>query len=415
MIVSMDFQEKKMLSARVYVCIATEEPMPNILAAMQLKPEKAYIVCSGHRKIIEKAGRLAEVMKYFGIEAVLIHGMPSSGYDGIRGFLEKQMEAICSSNPDGNFSFNITGGTKLMSLALGRVADTVPNASVYYVDTAAGQIECLKPEQTPAQPLDNNLLPARAILMLHGFVPENIESEQPDWIRAAQDRSQMTQLMGDNMGKGGIFSFVNLMNRCYFELHETQKPHSKNVLNLGKVFRCERELSDLLRRLFEMAARHELMEFEPETREFRFLSEDAVKYFGGRWLEEYMWLKVKNDPTLEVAAGVSGRWFSQTEADGQQVIMDGSNTHNEIDLLVIRNNIVHIVECKTGAYTRANRSKETLEEIATLKQHTGGRLAKGYLATLKDLTPSELERARQLDVQVFEANEIKELISILRH
>lgn len=390
--------EATMTQPLVYICIATGEPMPNCLPAMQFRPDISYIVCSGSEDITEKADRMKAVLDYSGIPAVLIHDLPSSGYRQIHAFLFREIAGIRARHPDARLLVNITGGTKLMSLALHSLTITMPDTLIHYMDTAARRIEYLAPSDKAPEPLADNLLSARAILLLHGFNPIGITSEDDAWTAGAKKRGELTQLLGDNLGKGGIYTFINAMNRGYGRLCEEKDKQRSAALPLTIWLDFGGNLFDLVERCFAMAAKHGLLDFNPSLKKFRFLSEEAAYYLGGLWLEEFLWLKLKNDPELEVVVGVKGLWmpYLKHHPSGDPE----NNIHNEMDVLVIRQNIVHVVECKTGSFTRKNRSKETLEELSTLTKNSGGRLAKGYLATLHDLSQAELARAEQLNVGV---------------
>lgn len=243
-------------------------------------------------------------------------------------------------------------------------------------------------------------------------MPQHIASEDEQWVTTAKKRAKMSQLAGNNLGKNGIRHFVGAMNNGYFQVCNDVNAYSTLSFNLNQDLPCKGEPIDISLRCFQMAQEHGLIRLADNRQSFRFLTDEAACYLGGLWLEEYLWLSLKNCSELDVSASVKGYWMTLNK---NTAIQDISNTtHNEMDTVVIKNNIAHLIECKTGGYSRKNRSKETLEEIATLTSHMGGRLAKGYLVTLHDLTLAEKARAEQLNVQVFAAEKINDLIKLLR-
>ncbi len=112
--------------------IVSEETMPNLLAAMAIKPERIVHLCTssmaGTSAALERAYGQAQVKTV--VDTCMIGGNPDivEMSDSVRKAIAKH----------GNPVVNLTGGTKLMSIGA-YVAATRAGTTSLYVDTAAGR------------------------------------------------------------------------------------------------------------------------------------------------------------------------------------------------------------------------------------------------------------------------------------
>lgn len=97
-------------------------------------------------------------------------------------------------------------------------------------------------------------------------------------------------------------------------------------------------------------------------------------YIGGKWLEEFIFLKLLDLNFSDVRIGVKVRWY------GKDVI-------NEIDVMATKKNRLHLFSCKTGKNTK--EILKHLYELEELTERIGGDFGKSYLVITENLFTPE--------------------------
>lgn len=125
----------------------------------------------------------------------------------------------------------------------------------------------------------------------------------------------------------------------------------------------------------------------------QFSSTDARFFANGGWLEEYVYgtlLSLKKDiPTLQdIAQGVE---IARQVGKG--------NVNNELDVLALANNKLHLIECKTKKF-QPGEGNNVVYKLDSLAELLGGMDARALLVSYKGIRPSEKLRAKELDITV---------------
>jgi hypothetical protein len=101
-------------------------------------------------------------------------------------------------------------------------------------------------------------------------------------------------------------------------------------------------------------------------------------YIGGKWLEEFTFLKLLNSNFFDVRIGVKVKWYGET-------------IQNEIDVMATKKNRLYLFSCKTGKNTR--EILKHLYELEELTERIGGDFGKSYLVITENLyTPKPPEK-----------------------
>lgn len=105
------------------------------------------------------------------------------------------------------------------------------------------------------------------------------------------------------------------------------------------------------------------------------------KYFSGEWFEEYCYSRIKREKSLS----------DDCIAKSSKIYRDNVLNDNEIDLMFIENNTLHVCECKSSMNT--TMLDYYLYKLSAIAKDYGFR-PKSYLLTLKDIkscyTPVQL-------------------------
>lgn len=110
------------------ICLIGEQPIPNLLPILYLKPQQAVLVHTNNEKSKKTAQRLQNLCVQKGIAAELLNVGDAYRLES----LYDQLREKISGEPQTEWCFNLTGGTKLMPLAAVQAAADFNLPCVYY-------------------------------------------------------------------------------------------------------------------------------------------------------------------------------------------------------------------------------------------------------------------------------------------
>ena len=110
------------------VCLIGEQPIPNLLPILHLKPQQVLLVHTGNELSSKAARRLQKLCAQKQIAAELLNVGDAYRLES----LYDQLREKISGEPQTEWCFNLTGGTKLMSLAAAQAAADFNLPCVYY-------------------------------------------------------------------------------------------------------------------------------------------------------------------------------------------------------------------------------------------------------------------------------------------
>ncbi len=110
------------------VCLIGEQPIPNLLPILHLRPGRVLLVHTQNEGSQKAAARLKKLCAAKGIPADLVNVGDAYRIESIS---RKLGEKIASQDGEG-WCFNLTGGTKLMSLAAFQLAAEMKMPCVYF-------------------------------------------------------------------------------------------------------------------------------------------------------------------------------------------------------------------------------------------------------------------------------------------
>ncbi len=126
-----------------------------------------------------------------------------------------------------------------------------------------------------------------------------------------------------------------------------------------------------------------------------FSSEEARFYLNGGWLEALVFSEIskikRENPILQ-------------DAQQSLVVRQSANnnvTCNELDVIALANNKLHIIECKTKHFKQGN-GNDVVYKIDSLADALGGLQARGAIVTFHQINQSTRDRAKLLSIRIFE-------------
>jgi hypothetical protein len=372
------------MSEQIHLCILSGQALPNLLPLCLHRPQRIALAVSGdmHKSVQPMIATLLKVGLITRAEDVIsLPDMPDHDYSAMLAWARQQISLIRQILPDHHLTLNATGGTKLMSQALSIACQEHPEyTSVLYCDTSHDSIEWLAPHIERA-PLPDGLLDSASILKANGIERDEALSDDDYWRADVVARAELTRWLAGNAA-GGLRGFIPVLNNLLYEVTAEQLPISRSFKQLfsNPVWR------EALRRL-EAEGLLQLAEPISNTETPGIVVKDAhaLRYLTGIWLEEYLWLCLRD-------AGLKDVHCSQKISD--HLDSQSDEKLNELDVVVGHRNRVLVIECKTADLTRAGAYNRMLDKLDSLGKRAGGLLTQCWLVAVRWPHHSEAQQNR---------------------
>lgn len=370
------------MSAPILLCFATGQNLANLIPALQLRPETVWILTTPAMQA------QAQVLRKL-LERHQISSQIEAFADDDITTLQTESLRIAEKLDGQPVIFNATGGTKQMAFIMADNALQVLGPEVQgviYADTQHQRIDWLRPAARGSDPMDN-LLTLEDILGAQGYRLGEVKSRQPEWIAKVEARSQMTRELGEKVDKlGGLFGALNGLAQK--ALRDPARPQYHQEFDYAP----SQQYADILRQ----ANKYQLLKWDGDIA-IEFSGEDAARYFGGGWIEEYLFFKLRGNHPRDFVISA-------------EIIAPDGKTSNEMDALVVHRNRLLAIECKTSRFGRdVGKDADIMYKIDSLAQRAGGLMHKGMLLSARPLDEVSAARAREHGIEVLAGPHLKKL------
>jgi len=374
----------------LHLMIATGQNLANLIPALQCRAAEAWVLRTPAMRA--SAAHLSDALKAHGIKVT-----PIDFADDDVTRLHEQAQQLARRIGQRAVVVNLTGGTKLMTLALVQTlaADlqTAPGAAqphLVYCDTQHRRLDWLAPQ--PRSESMQPVLKVNDVLLAQGYRRQGGSggAEAAEWQRHADERAKLTRWLGDKAQDIG--RFLGALNAL-----------ARRALPEGAAFAPEQQLefppggeaAKVLRRADEAG----LLSWKGGS-EVVFHDRDAAEYLGGGWVEEYAGYKLSG-------VRANGGWTPRLRIEHVD-----SKATNELDGVLVHDNRLLLVECK-AARTDAGIA-DWIYKASQLARSVGGQLARPLLLSARSIGDEHRQRAREYGVDVLAAGELHELPAYLR-
>lgn len=364
---------------KTHVCLVSAQAAANVLPALdpKLKPEKVILVVSA--KMRRQADHLASVLKNNGIVVEQFPLEDEHNYEQN----ENALLELASRLELDEVSLNITGGTKLMSVAAQAVA-SASDWPMFYVDADTDRVSWLHPKGIASHTLTEQLR-LRHYLQGYGFKLV----DKPQRSQATPHQQTLTDTLLRQIGSlEGPLSTLNwLAQQAEIKRRLVTDLDNHQQSNLG--------LEALLRNFSDAGS------LTVKNNQIHFASEADRDFVKGGWLELCV---------MQSIHALTGRLGIRDKAVGLEVV-DESGVMNELDLAFMARNRLFVIECKTARMDRpeAPKANDTLFKLAENCRRLGGVGAKGMLISYRSLRDPERNLARALNIEVVCGTDINRL------
>ena len=365
----------------VHVCLVSKQPLPNLIPILVSDPKPKEVILLVSHEMNERAGWLETVLKTYHIHVSKVSIADS--YD--KEALENQMLdlKLFENYTSQNILMNITGGTKLMAISAYSVFSANDSVCAYFVERSnelvyldqAGQKFVLEPK-----------LKIKDILLAHGYELVGKPLQQ-----LPMNKPHLTR----ELVQGDFGSAISAINGVISDKKLTADFPEKGD-------------KERIKTVLDKFEREGLLQYD--LQQITFTDKAALKYVHGGWLEEHVLSAVKDIKGLQDYA--LGGEIIKLGATASKQKQDGK-ADNELDVIVLMNNILHIIECKTVNYTSLFNKGEGNNVIYRLQafqeQELGGLKTKVALVSYRDLDEPTKKRAKDNQIPCYESRNIVNL------
>lgn len=379
------------MTPTLHLCIATGQNLANLIPALQCGAQEVWILQTPEMRV--RAGFLADALK---ARSITVQRIEFADDDVTT--LHAQAEAVAERLDRRAVTINLTGGTKLMTLALTDTlapqlatgsAATQPH--LVYTDTRHRRLDWLRP--VPRSEPMTDVLCINDVLLAQGFRRQAASggAEAAEWQRAADERKTLTRRLGEQAGAlARFYGVLNaLAHRALNEPAGPWRPQQEFEFTPGGAS------ADLLRAVNNSGLAH----WDEQTM-LVLRDRDAAQYLGGGWVEEFAGLKISGMRPTD--------WAPRLRVEST----DG-RTPNELDAAVVHGNRLLLVECK-AAVARDNDVADWIYKASQLARQVGGQMAKPLLLSARAIGDAHRQRAREYGVDILAAAELASLPDYLR-
>jgi hypothetical protein len=363
-----------------HVCLVSGQPTPNLLPVLdkQFAPAGKRVILLVSPEMREKASGLEAVFKKHGIRTERI--AVENSYD----FTAIQQELFaCLDRPENkNAILNVTGGTKIMTLAA-HSAFAMYRLPMFYVKESDNSLIVMPNSDAGGAVRTEHLTGALCLedyLLAHGY---------------------------DTASSGGRPGFAPDFAKELVNAPDKYEPgvSSLNWYAMGKYkdmlrFPIDPHDAASMRNLLDLCARHSLAHLRDGFVEFA--DDEARDHVCGGWLETYAYA---------VADGISR---DKIQAKARNLTIKNKGGDNELDVVFLAKNRLHVLECKSGRL-ETEKGADALYKLKTLMNRTGLQ-TKAMLVTYHNLDKPDRQnrkphkkRAADFGIKVVERGDLRNL------
>jgi len=363
----------------ILLCLISDQHIPNLLSVHHFKPDRLVLIETGAMRKKKAVDYFLGALKVEGLDYSARCDRQSLDEEDTLDAIKTALKAVYERYPSEKWTVNLTGGTKLMSIAAYEYFKEKGARLIYISNAKPNTFLTLGPEK---EEVSHHRISIQAFLAGYGFE----FGKKADQIAKSEERAlswwNCARMIAAEASSEDLLSFQDSeRNKARQKGYRLEAEHFSNI-------------SD------------ELKETIDTTFNLKGLQGDADKYIvqflTGGWLDVFLWgLLDKHKDDL-------GIWDIRL---GIEVTKGESN--NEIDIAFMFNHALHIVECKSGNQEQ-DPNTDILYKLEAVTRQFRALRVRSYLATMSgkvfdgtgELKKSIGNRAAIYDCTIFTKNNI---------
>ena len=372
----------------ILISLVSQHTIPNILAIHHFRPDDLLFISTtameDQNKVADTLGALDRLDLQYKNSVIIVQE------DSILD-CHKKIDKWIKGKEDAEFVVNLTGGTKIMSIAAYEFFKDY-SSKMIYIPIPKNEFIIPFPKKRPGEPVKLDLeLSVIEYLTAYGLTVVNeshLDNDQEDAIK----RKELSKWIANN--------YDNLKNLLIWlcEVLRTHRNEKQFTLN-DNFLAASNEEKQLLSKL-DFAYNNGTVD--------KIINKSEIKYLTGGWLEEFCFVNV-----LElVGQGISDAIIGLQLQNNQ-----GGN--NEFDIMFTKNNALYFIECKSLDQNEDEKT-DALYKVGALQKDFGLRVKSFFVTTsphiLKDgkIKQSLRTRAEQFKTIIISPSEVSQFKEILK-
>jgi hypothetical protein len=384
------------------VSLVSEQTVPNILAILHFQPDKLLFIST---EKMERKNKVEAILKALenisgkklqrGQNVDIICVVEDSIYD-----CHSCLENWIKGKEDDDYIVNLTGGTKLMSIATFEFFKNY-GSKMIYIPLNKNEYISPFPIRAPKPPLPiRERLSVIQYLYAYGLDVLNIE-KTGRYKSLALKRKENSSWIVEHYGE-----IQNVLDFLGNELRDAREK-KLDKFHFRKEYMCRTVFESKF--LLEMGFYNEGKDYAKK------LSKDEILYLTGGWLEEYC---------FNVVNELLGTLVDDAVLNIQ--IRNPQGSDNEFDVMFTSDNALYFIECKSMEQKHLGKKHEEgfgdfLYKIGALQNEFGLRV-ESFLVTNSSLIVNEegkikqslLDRAKQFKTEIIGPNDVIHFSDILK-
>ena len=320
---------------KILVCLLSDQHVPNLLSVLNQKPNYLFLIESAgmEKKNASRNFQSAlenERSNFTQFPKVIT--IPVGDENNLIALANEFTKQMINNFPAAEWIVNLTGGTKLMSLAAYQAFQQAGNRQFIYIPVNNPNLLQM-PMSGESSVIQENIS-METFLLGYGFEFAKNKNAIAIAQKEALKRKALTCLIASKSAEKDFRIWGRAIGKPEFRNWLKQMDHAKKPKQLESNYLMPSDGSVLnkVKETFDLG-------MYPDGSLRGLLDSFAVKYLDGGWLEEFVWnILNDNKKDLNIADVTLGAVIRPV----------GSGSTNELDVSFIRNYGLNIVECKTG-------------------------------------------------------------------
>jgi hypothetical protein len=287
---------------------------------------------------------------------------------------ERFLELASRFGDSANAAVNLSGGTKLMTIAAQEVFGE--DFNLFYVIPEKDLIVMIADGENPSYEIQDKIK-IEDFFSIHGYKVNSIERKKKISAESRRLFSKLLPRMDEYARPIGVLNGL---------AHQALRKRSLLIKN---------EIPEASWDMLALFQEHGAIEYYDDLK-ISFRDEAGRAFCNGFWLEEYVYLELRklseDIPLQDFAVSVE--------------IENAHGVRNEIDAAFLHNNSLHLIECKTSRMDE--KGADVVYKMDSISGYAG-LYTKGILMSHRRLESHDKQRARDLGITVIQGNELNNL------
>lgn len=376
----------------IHVCLVSAQAAPNLLPILdsEFKPKKAIFLVSKAMK--QRAEYLAKTFEKLNVKVELKNISDEFNF----GLMEEEIFKLVEEYENESIALNVTGGTKLMSIAAENAFSAL-GKPIFYIDTDSNHILFIsKNEEQKWLPNLEMKAKNKIDIYLSAYGSTVLSTQNP--IEREKYLPAIEPFIKNYDNYTQVIPLLNL-HATLSQSNGYKSEYTKDNKKIGK-------LDELLLGLDYQG----LLNYDGQTIDFK--NREIKTFLNGGWLEDYTYFQLKEIANIEDIACGADVANPKFKLGKNEYSSENKGNKNEFDIVFMAKNKLHIIECKTQLMDKNGgiKADDILYKLETLKDY-GGLMTKKCLVSYFEVPEQVKNRANFLNIEIIQGKDLQRLKS----